>query len=144
MSNLSISFASLVKNNNGLFKSEKQADFLLSRCNGNTYETSGRVGRSSFYMDYFCDEQGIIKVTKRTDKKGTVLTWERREDGKLAIQDKKEIASIKRTLKQEQQSLISASNYAWADPEMGIEVVAARKSNVEFMINRLLELGVTV
>jgi len=120
MSNLSISFASLVKNNNGMFKSEKQADFLLSMCNDNIYGTSGTFGRSSFYMDYFCDIKGILKVEKRTDKKGTVLTWERREDGKLAIQDKKEIASIKRMLKQQQQSLIHSTNYAWTNPEMGV------------------------
>lgn len=141
---LAISFASLVKNNNGLFKSEKQANFLLSMCNENVYGTSGNVGRNSFYMDYFCDEKGVIQVTKRTDKKDTVSTWERRVDGKVTVQDKKAISSIKRMLKQNLASFDSMSNYKWADSGMGITTVAQYKENIDSLTKQLLELGVTI
>ena len=137
---LSISFASLVKNNNGMFKSQKQADFLLSMSNDSVYSTSGNVFRNSFYMDYFCDEQGAIKVTKRTDKKATVTTWERKSQGMIPVQDLKEIKSLKRMMKQTQQALIDTADYVWADPEMGKEVEASRKMNIEFWTNRILEL----
>lgn len=141
---LAISFAALVKNNNGMFKSEKQASFLLSMCNDTTYGTSGTFGRSSFYIYYICDEKGVVKVEKRTDKKGTILTWERREEGKLTVQDKKEIASLKRMLKQNLSSFESMSNYKWADPEMGITTITQYKENITLLTNQLLELGVTV
>ena len=138
---LSISFASLLKNNNnGLFKSTKQADFLLSMSNDGVYSTSGNVGRNSFYMDYFCDEQGVIKVTKRTDKKGNVLTWERRVDGKVTVQDKKAISSLQRMLKQNLASFDSVSN----DPKMGITIMDQYVDNINTLTKQLLELGVTI
>lgn len=140
---LAISFATLVKNNNGLFKSEKQASFLISMCRDGVFGTSSAFGYSSFNMYYYCDDNGIYKVEKSTPKKGIMLTWERREEGKVTVQDKKEIKSISRMLKQTQQSIIDTTNYVWADTEMGKEVTASRNTNVKIMIARLLELGVT-
>lgn len=79
MSNVAVSFASLVKSNNGMFKSEAQAKFLLSQCQEeNTFVCGGNVYNSSFTMFYICDIQGVVKVEKYTPKSGkTTTTWER-------------------------------------------------------------------
>lgn len=79
MSNFAASFASLVKFNNGFFKSEAQAKFLLSVCQEeNTFITSGTVYRNSFTLFYTCDIQGVVKVEKYLPTTGkTVVTFER-------------------------------------------------------------------
>ena len=57
---LSISLATLVKYNNGFFKSEKQAAYLLGLCDNNTYT----VGASSQYAVrvYTLDSKGVTSV----------------------------------------------------------------------------------
>lgn len=79
MNNIAVSFASLVKSNNGMFKSEAQAKFLLSQCQEeNTFITSGTVYRNSFTLSYVCDAQGVVSVEKYLPTTGkTVTTWER-------------------------------------------------------------------
>lgn len=81
MYDVAITFASLVKNNNGFFKSEKQAAFLLSQCQEeNLFVTGGNIYRNSFTMYYFCDAQGIMEVKKYTEKKGHTSVWKRQSD----------------------------------------------------------------
>lgn len=61
------SFYSLIKYNNGFFKSEKQAKFLLSHCEDNLYSVSGLVYRNS-YLDVFeCDDRGVVKADRYTE-----------------------------------------------------------------------------
>jgi len=73
------SFASLVKHNNGFFKSEKQARFLLSRCDeDNTYTTGGSVYGNSYNIFYKCDEKGVIEVVKSTTSGPDKTTWKRK------------------------------------------------------------------
>ncbi|CAB4127496.1 hypothetical protein UFOVP84_216 [uncultured Caudovirales phage] len=144
MNNLAISFASLVKNHKGLFKSEKQAEFLLKMCQEHmTFIAPGNVGRYGYCMYYICDEKGVVRVEKSLQSKGGVtVTWERGGEGKVTVQDTKEIKRLKRELKQFQKALEDGLNYAWADPIMGEEVARTRKENIEKIIKRLLELGV--
>jgi hypothetical protein len=79
MSNVAVSFASLVKSNNGMFKSEAQAKFLLSQCQEeNTFVCGGNVYNNSFTIFYICDSLGVVKVEKYLPKSGkTTTTWER-------------------------------------------------------------------
>lgn len=104
MNELAMSFAALVKNNDGLFKSDKQAQYLLSQCEEeNMFTTSGTVYRSPFTMFYHCDEKGVVKVEKylpRTSK--TEVVWLRPVKGTLSIKDAKHLAQLKRMLKQTQ------------------------------------------
>ena len=100
MSDLSKSFANLVNFNNGMFKSVKQADFLLSNTISNIYTSCGNVYGNSFTIDYFCDETGVYKVEQHNFKTGKItLKWERKEDGKLTIQEKKHIALLEKDVK---------------------------------------------
>lgn len=90
MSDLAISFASLVKTNNGMFKSSKQAAFLLSQCQeASTFYASGAVYNNGYTLAYVCDEQGVIQVKKSTKNKDSV-TWDR-----LAATDFEVVASNK-------------------------------------------------
>jgi len=79
---IAVSFASLVKSNNGFFKSEKQSAFLLSKCQDtNTFVCGGSVYNNSFTMFYICDSLGVVKVEKYTPKSGkTVTTWGRQTE----------------------------------------------------------------
>lgn len=75
MSNVAISFASLVKSNNGFFKSEAQAKFLLAQCQEeNTFITSGTVYRNTFQLFYVCDAHGVVRVDKYLPKSAKTET----------------------------------------------------------------------
>lgn len=75
MSNVAISFASIVKSNNGFFKSEAQAKFLLSQCQEeNTFIAGGTVYRNSYQLFYVCDACGVIRVDKYLATSGKTET----------------------------------------------------------------------
>lgn len=100
------SFASLTKNNNGVFKSAAQAKFLLSVCDGTEYISTGNVYGNPFTLSYQCDEKGVIKVIKHTSNTcKTITTWERKESGKTTIQDAKLIKKIKKEIKGRKSSI---------------------------------------
>lgn len=102
--NLAQSFASLVKNNNGLFKSEAQAKFLLSQLDGKIFTTTATVYNNTVLLHYLCDETGVIKVTKESMKNGNVtVTFER---GKMSDVEKKKIRKYEREIKQLREGLI--------------------------------------
>ena len=103
---LGVSFASLVKNNGGLFKSEKQAAFLLSMCNDNVYIACGRSW-DSFTNEYHCDQQGVIKVVHHSKAAGFKITWTRPIAGEVSVQDAKEIKRLKREIKSLEKSMAS-------------------------------------
>lgn len=80
MSEFAKSFAMLVKNNNGMFKSEKQAQFLLSVCQEENVFFSGlSVYGNSVMMAYECDSQGVKRVVKMLRAKADVVTWTRKD-----------------------------------------------------------------
>ena len=88
MSNILSSFLGLAKNNDGFFKSEKQAKFLLARTDGGVYainqvltfgEYDGRTKRNTAEISWtvYCDAQGVTKIEKYTAKQGLSVYWER-------------------------------------------------------------------
>ena len=98
MNNLATSFASLVKSNNGLFKSEKQAAFLLSVCqDAGTFHTGGQVYGNSYSLEYNCDDSGVVSVKKYLPKTGKiVITWSRLTPAEFAAdQAAKAVAKAK-------------------------------------------------
>lgn len=94
----------LTKNNNGFFKSEAQAKFLINQINNN----QGLVGHASsgynsipIFAEY--DEKGITKLVKRSNDKSlkdkNVIVFERKNDKGLNTLEIKELKTLKRNLK---------------------------------------------
>ena len=122
MDNTALSLASLVKTNNGLFKSEAQAKFLTSQCQGGSHIASGSVMGNSFMITYFCDSKGVTKVEKYTPKSGkTSIEWERVEQGKVSVQDEKEIKRLKRLIKATEKSIKERQD-SWDSGQYGNNV----------------------
>ena len=94
----------LTKNNNGLFKSEAQAKFLISQINNNQglvgYANSG-YNSIPIFAEY--DEKGITKLVKRSNDKSlkdkNVVVFERKNDNGLNTLEIKELNTLKRNLK---------------------------------------------
>jgi hypothetical protein len=82
---IAMSFASLVKNNNGFFKSEKQARFLLSRCDEDKiFVTGGHMYGNQYNIFYHCDDKGVTEVKKSAGAKVPKTTWKRKSKGESA------------------------------------------------------------
>ena len=96
MINIAQSLASLVKTNNGFFKSVLQARFLLDMVPSKEY-VAGR-GRSG-YVTYFLDDEGVTRVETSTASKGPVYQWEREVEGVVSFQAEKEIKRCRREIK---------------------------------------------
>lgn len=143
---IAISFAFLVKDNNGFFKSEKQAKFLLSRCTiesgQSVYVTSGHHWQG-FSLWYYCDDKGITKVVKNTRAKGDVITWERPEEGKVTVQEKREVRQITRNNNQliRRYGSIEAGKAALLAEEnqMNESAIAMRQSRISELKQKIEE-----
>ena len=88
---LSISFASLVKNNGGLFKSEKQAAFLSSKLFDGEYWVFDKCYNNTSARIFTCDKKGVVSVTKKNTKKGIdvfSVVWKREESYIKAVEVK--------------------------------------------------------
>lgn len=86
MSQVAMSFASLVKSNNGFFKSEKQAAFLLSQCQEqNVFYAGGSIYKNSYMMEYHCDAKGVVKVVKYLSKTARQVVMFERMTGEAFI-----------------------------------------------------------
>jgi hypothetical protein len=90
---IGISLFSLVKNNAGLFKSEKQAKFLLSQVNNGetsdgkySHHMGGNVYGNSYSFFFTLDEKGVVKVEKTQNKthKSSVYFERPSSDGEVA------------------------------------------------------------
>ncbi len=104
MTNLTISFNSLAKNNNGFFKSQKQAAFLLSQMdnlNGeNTFKGTGTVtaGKYVTYRVFHCDDKGITKIIQHSETTGkNTQVWERLSDADYAVKRNRSIKALRNT-----------------------------------------------
>lgn len=97
----------LIAKNNGFFKSEKQASFLigqLSKEDGNV--KIGSTYGNSFIISYFHDENGITKKEQYNCKTSkTIVLWERVIEGRLSIQQEKLLKTLKRKLNKARKSL---------------------------------------
>lgn len=95
---ISKSLASLVKYNEGFFKSEKQSSFIRSILDeGKYFTTSFTFHRNTMLMHYVCDEKGVTKVTKESFKTGkTEVTFER---GIMTDGEKRRIRKLEKEIK---------------------------------------------
>lgn len=99
------SVESLIKTNNGFFKSDKQAEFLISQLSKNNIFV-GSVYGNTFNITYVFDEKGIIKKEQYNIKTSkTEITWERKVAGVLTVQQEKKIKSLKRRISIEKRNL---------------------------------------
>ena len=80
---ISKSLFSLVKFNAGKFKSQKQADFLLSHFADGVYASSGKIYNSSYTWLFHANVNGIFLVEKSL-KSGLKTYWELSE---TSVQD---------------------------------------------------------
>lgn len=99
------SLFSLIKSNDGNFKSEKQAKFLLSQMDNGYMEYqstmsfgTSRAANPTTTWEFTCDNQGVVKVVKDLPAKGRQLYWERTKehiDAKRSDREKKSSDYIK-------------------------------------------------
>lgn len=120
VSSIKVSIMSLAKNNNGFFKSEKQAAFLTNILS----KLDGCIGHNVIYnnsvpvfVDW--DEKGIIKIVAKSSKTGDKLMFVRNVEGQLNVLQQKELKKLKRLLKQAEKSYVERVN-AWENGTYGI------------------------
>ena len=88
----------LAQKNNGVFKSEKQAAFLIKMINNN----DGLIGHTANGIPYFAwsDDKGITRITKGTGNTSKIeLVFERKVAGVLNTSDEKTIKHLRRQIK---------------------------------------------
>lgn len=89
----------LTKSNNGFFKSEKQAKFLIpqiSKFDGYIGQVSSGYNSCPVFANW--DEKGITKIVKSA-KSGDVVMFERKQEGILNVLEIKEIKQLERKIK---------------------------------------------
>lgn len=122
MNNLQMSLENLIATNNGLFKSDAQAKFLLSEIKkefGNVFVTS--VYGNSVKLTYIYDNTGIVEKTNTSVKKGTqTVVWKRKVQGVLSIDEAKQLKHIKKSIKDLKKS-IEVRDAAYANGEYKFE-----------------------
>lgn len=114
MSDIGIPLASLVKSNNGIFKSQKQSQFLHSKANDDVVTIGDVCYGHSYFTEYHLDAVGVLKVV-RLNKAGRKVMWERAGSVETPIQVTKELKRLKRMHKevslkaQETQEMMASS-----------------------------------
>ena len=107
MNNIQATLENLIKTNNGFFKSEKQAKFLISELKkeyGNIF-TASAFG-SSVALTYKFDKIGIVeKLNTSLKKQSEKVVWNRKIEGVLSVEDKKKMAALKREIKKLEKSI---------------------------------------
>lgn len=107
MENVQISIESLIKSNNGFFKSEKQAEFLISELKaqyGNQFVSS--IYNNSVIISYEWDDKGIISKSNQSVKKNSVkVVWKRKVEGELSIAEQESVKQLKRNIKKIQKNI---------------------------------------
>lgn len=137
----------LTKNNNGYFKSEKQASYLISKIDSN----SGLIGHSSNGNPYFAeyDKDGITRIVKWV-KNNQVVMFERAIKGQLNSLQQKEFKSIERRIKKlkrewknKEESFESGNYNGTGDKstytEFSVKLYHKHKNAAEDLIRRLEE-----
>lgn len=96
---ISKSIFGLTKSNNGFFKSEKQAQFLISQMSSfDGFIGHANSGYNSCPLFAFWDESGITKIVKSA-KNGDVVMFERKIEGSLTALEIKQIKTYERKIK---------------------------------------------
>ena len=107
MNNIQATLENLIKTNNGFFKSEKQAKFLISELKkeyGNIF-TASAFG-NNVVLTYNFDERGIVeKLNTSLKKHSQAVVWDRKIEGALSVEDKKKSVALKREIKKLEKSI---------------------------------------
>ena len=107
MNNIQATLENLIKTNNGFFKSEKQAKFLISELKkeyGNVFTAS--TFSNSVILTYNFDDKGITeKLNTSLKKQSEKVVWNRKIEGVLSVEDKKKMAALKREIKKLEKSI---------------------------------------
>lgn len=77
---------SLARTNDGRFKSEKQAKFLLSKTHNGEFVNGGQMYNNPYTFIFDLDNEGVVTIHKKTTKNPMELVWERPATGKTSIQ----------------------------------------------------------
>lgn len=129
---ISKSLFGLLKNN-GMFKSVKQANFLLSKLAEDlTYYTSFNYNLGSEYnykpcgsssFTFFCDQEGVVKVIKRTGTNKTSIYFER-----LSQQEFKD-----------KQDKIENDKLAYQENRRQLDLLVAREERIKGIITKRIK-----
>lgn len=145
MSNIQISLNSLVKNNNGFFKSQKQADFLLSILNDNNVFASVAYGYT-ILTTYHFDYKGITLKTKTSAKTNrTTEEWSRKVEGVLSVEEQqiakrlnKQLKSVKKDYATRLKSFNDGSYFGGKKPNDSDMAIYSNSQNDRLeLINRI-------
>lgn len=98
--NIQATLATLVKNNDGFFKSEKQANFLTDLSIDGLIVVSHRMFNNVSYTHYVLDNSGVSLVRKVKQDGSNTLVWDRNDPSiAQAIADAKTAKHVKRILR---------------------------------------------
>ena len=147
---IKVSILSLAKNNNGYFKSEKQASFLINQINNNNgvigYSEAKFIGRESGLEGAVrcnimceCDELGITKIWK--DRlSGDDILFERMIKGEYNKIQMKAIKRVKRAIKVEEREIASAQARIDGGDLYWERFLQSHKNELKAELKRLQEL----
>lgn len=130
MNSIHASLENLIKTNNGFFKSEKQAEFLLHELKkeyGNVF-TATLFG-NSVVLTYKFDDKGITEKTNMSIKKQSEkVVWARTGDF-LSCTAKKKISALKREIKKLEKSIDDRNTAYAAGQYKGMEDLYRDRNN---------------
>ena len=143
MDNFGKSVYNLINTNQGIFKSEKQKQFLTNQLS--FVVDSGNIYGNSWYVEASFDDRGVSKLTKHT-KTSTKVVYDRSTDGikRTEAKTKKaqkslkiaslnaEIASHRDTVKRTEDKICELALSGGLSPEVVSELTSAIElSNAE-------------
>ena len=143
MSNILSSVYNLTKTNNGMFKSEKQANFLISQFKAYDDFVGFSPNGKPIFVEY--DDKGIIKMYKDLASNKTDIVFERVVEGSLNSVELKTLKWYKSKVKKIQKNLDESiafaekkglSNYS----EFELEVYHRSRESDRTRIAELMEL----
>ena len=126
---ISKSIFGLAKNNNGFFKSEKQAKFLiqvLEERGGHVGQANSGYNQCSMFATW--DEKGILEITKHRSTGKLEVMFQRKEEGVLTVKEQKQIKSLKKRINDLEKSIERRQEY--------IKTSTDADERTEFYLNR--------
>jgi len=92
-------FSLAYNNNNGFFKSEKQASFLFSKAIDGSITIAQSFYNNTYLFHFILDESGIVEILKETSKQ-TTIHWTRNPDHEDFLNKNEALANEKEEKKQ--------------------------------------------
>jgi hypothetical protein len=128
------SIATLVKFNNGAFKSEAQAQLFLRKAqDGVYYSAGGSVHGNSFRNAYHINQEGVYKVEKLTRNKTTTVWTKDTTDAWKAV-------NTNRDARKELAAWINKARSLYNTYEQGIVPLVMKGTKSQFVVARATRL----